>query len=78
MPLSERITMTQFGVLATPNKTLGHKLVDFETSYGGDSFWVDITSFMNKNLGRDKFYIAFENHARADIEIGSVSIEAVP
>jgi len=53
-------------------------LVDFETSYGGDSFWVDITSFMNKNLGRDKFYIAFENHARADIEIGSVSIEALP
>ena len=58
---------------------LGQKLGDFETYYGSTEEWsFDITSFVNQNLGQDTFYIAFENHAHADVGIGSVYVEVIP
>jgi len=59
--------------------TLGQKLGEFSTSYGNKNIWsVDITSFVNQNLSRDKFYVSFENHANADVGISPVYIEAIP
>jgi len=56
--------------------SLGVRVGEFTTSWDGHESNADITSFVNENPA-ETFYIAFENHAVADVGISSAYIDAV-